>query len=591
MKIRNKIIGLFIVLILSLSVFALPRNDAKYIYLYKYYKLNNDGSWSLKYESKVKLNSYLAIRRFFGETFINYNKKYQNLNILKSETTMADGKIIPTPKNGYNEILPYSAHGFADFTHIRQMVVSHTGIERGAIEELNYIINSKKEFFGGNFQATEPLSLNIPIDTLTIVFEIPSNKEFNYYLLNSVVKPEIKEEGNTRKYIFKLTNIKKSEYVYPYNIKDYPYLFVSVGDTLAEIKTLFENQKLPKSVIERVKKIAENSIDHYDLLFKIKKYIRETMQTVHMNINNTGIRIRSMEKIINSHYATPLEKTALLYSILNYCNFKPEIMVFSPVRQKGIISDANNLFIKVADEDKMYYINPNIIQSSFYPYGYLDYYPFNVNNNKIENIKETIAFDNLIKISGKLYICPKKENEIMIKTKGYFNNYRQLINNELSFLQSVLNKTIGTKATNILKTLVKTPDEFSAKIKSKGSVFNKRYDKYYFLENINIPEISQIDTNMFFNSLPYNFKTPFSILYDLKIVLPNNFSIDFIKDDMKIENNVGFYIRKLKKGKEGSISLLLYLSIKKNKIKDKNSLKEILNTVGNDRNLLILIKK
>ena len=75
MKIKKTIIGLILVLILSLSIFALPKNDAKYIYLKKYYKINKDGTWSLKYSSKVKLNTYLATRRLFGETFITYNKR------------------------------------------------------------------------------------------------------------------------------------------------------------------------------------------------------------------------------------------------------------------------------------------------------------------------------------------------------------------------------------------------------------------------------------------------------------------------------------------------------------------------------------
>jgi hypothetical protein len=591
MKIKNKIIGLLIVLIISLSVFAFPQNDAEYIYLNKYYKLNNDGSWSLKYESKVKLNSYLATRRLFGETFINYNTKYQSLKIIKSETKTADGKIIPTPKNGYNEILPYNAHGFADFTHIRQMVVSHTGLERGAIEELVYIINTKKEFFGGNFFINEPLSLNIPIDKLTIVFEIPSDKELNYSLTNSSAKPIITEEGNTKKYIFKLTKVKKSGYIYPYNIKDYPYLFVSIGNTFNAIKTLFKNQKLPEDIIARIRKIAKSSIDNYDLFFKIKKYIGETIQTAHININNTGIRTRTTEKIFNSHYATPLEKTALLYSILDYCKHKPKIIIFSPVNQSGILYDTKNIFIKVTDEDNRYYINPNIIQSSFYPYDYTEYHSFNITDNKIENIKHKNSSLSFIKIYGKLYFCPKKENELTIRTKGFFNNYRQLIKSELAFVQSILNKTVGIKAEKILNTLIKTPEVFSAKIKSKDSVFTKRYDKYYFLNNFNIPEISNTDTNIFFNSLPYNFKTPFYIIYDLKLILPEHLSVDYMKDNIKIKNNLGSYIRKLRREKDGSITLSLFLSVDRDKIKDKNSLKELLNTIKNDKNLLILIKK
>ncbi len=587
MKIKKTIIGLILVLILSLSIFALPKNDAKYIYLKKYYKINKDGTWSLKYSSKVKLNTYLATRRLFGETFITYNKKYQTLKVLKSITTMADGKKIPTPKNGYNEILPYSAHGFADFTNIRQMVVSHTGLERGAIEELEYIIKTKKDFLN-NFFISEPLTERVPIDDLTIVFEIPSNMEFNYKLLNSNISPIVKNIGATVKYIFKIKNVKKTEHSYPYYPTDYPYLFVSTGNNYKLISSLFDKRILPENLIKKLKVLKKKSSDTYEFFMKIQKFIAENIQTANLGINDTGLNLRDIKKIMDSHYATSLEKASLMYAILKYYKFNPEIIILTPVKNINSLTALDKIFIKVFNKGHRYYINPNKIQSEFYPYGTSNLFFYNINQNGYENFEIKGYKKNYIKIFGKLYFCPKKKHKLIVKTKGFFNDYGK---EELSFINSILTNLKGIKGEKIERINLKTPDEFSAKIIAAGTVFSKKYTGYYFLNKFSIPEISNIRAIVFNNNLPYHFKTGFKIKYDFDIILPENISVAYIKDNINIQNKIGEYSRKITKEGNNKIHLTIVIKIYKPEIENKLLLKELFDAVKKDKNILVLTYK
>jgi len=58
---------------------------------------------------------------------------------------MADGKKVETPSNAFNEILPSFAAGAPAFNGLRDMVITHTGLERGAVINLDYTLHTAKD--------------------------------------------------------------------------------------------------------------------------------------------------------------------------------------------------------------------------------------------------------------------------------------------------------------------------------------------------------------------------------------------------------------------------------------------------------------
>lgn len=138
---------LFVLALLAAgSLLSAPVHDARFLRVSVSYQLNADGSWDMTCERQVRLDTYLAVNRALGETFIVYDPAFQKLEVLRSETTMADGREVPSPENAFNEVLPFAAHGFADFSGLREMVVTHTGLERGARIDLKYRIHTDPGF-------------------------------------------------------------------------------------------------------------------------------------------------------------------------------------------------------------------------------------------------------------------------------------------------------------------------------------------------------------------------------------------------------------------------------------------------------------
>ena len=122
------------IIFIYISGFSQEENrDAVFLEMTKAYTLNEGGSWDYNEIKKVKLLTYYSFHRLYGETFIVHDPGFQDLKINEAYTIMADGKKVPTPENAFNLVLPRFAAKAPPYNRFREMVVTHTGLENGAI--------------------------------------------------------------------------------------------------------------------------------------------------------------------------------------------------------------------------------------------------------------------------------------------------------------------------------------------------------------------------------------------------------------------------------------------------------------------------
>ena len=191
----NKIFLLTLGLFLAVPTLAQDeKSDAVYQEQIKEYTLNKDGSWTYHYSHKLLINTYYAFHNLYGEDFIVYDPAFQKLKINRSITTMADGKQVPTPANAMNELLPGFAANVPAWNRLREMVVTHTGLERGATIDFDYTLTSAKGYTPA-MMVNEMLWLNSPVKKLTFIVNIPSGAAF-YYELKDIPGKELLTRHN-----------------------------------------------------------------------------------------------------------------------------------------------------------------------------------------------------------------------------------------------------------------------------------------------------------------------------------------------------------------------------------------------------------
>ena len=185
---------------IAAAVAANAQSDATLNSVTEIYTLKPDGSVDYDYSKSITYHTHHSFFSLFGETFVVYNPEYQKLKINDSYTVQKNGKKVVSPANAFNEVLPSAAANSADYNGLKEMGITHTGLEPDATTYLSYTIE-------GTPDGAPSLDIDriIPVQgadikEYKIVVNVPEGVKLNWSLLGSDVKPAI--SGNTYTWTF-----------------------------------------------------------------------------------------------------------------------------------------------------------------------------------------------------------------------------------------------------------------------------------------------------------------------------------------------------------------------------------------------------
>ena len=333
MKITNP--GFLLIFITFILSGALSAQDEKYDAVYgkliKEYTLNPDGSIDYRYIKQQKLQTYRAFHNLYGETFIVYDTVNQKLKINEVFTIMADGKKVVAPANSFNEVLPGFAANAPAYNSLREMVITHTGLERNATINLDYQLHINKgvfPFMTGN----EILAEYEPVKNLEIRVRVPMGTKLFHRVFNLDLKPQQIQENNYQVYIWKLTDIAaiSAEEGQPGGYSGYPRLVFSTSDDPAAAYRFITGQPgfsfdLTEAMKSDVAQLRNKYLDKFELALKLQEKIVDGMRTYPVPIRTALVKIRTPEQSWNSNGATSVEKAILLTALLRSAGLEAHV--------------------------------------------------------------------------------------------------------------------------------------------------------------------------------------------------------------------------------------------------------------------------
>jgi hypothetical protein len=310
--------------------------DGEYISLTKTYTLSPSGDWTFRYQHRFKFLTYYAINSLYGETFILYNPGFQRLKINKAVTTMTDGTIVSSPKNAFNEVLPRFAANFPTCNMLREMVVTHTGLERGAVTELDYEIRTTAGFFP-SMMGNDPLQTSSPVDELTIVIKIPEGSPLNYKLLPIQAEPLVSQEKGMLVYTFTFRNPPALTHD-DFQARDQrfiPRLIFSTGFGLSEqLDAMIEQPAFKYSCEGNLKKtcdsLVKNYPDNFSRIMRAQEIVATEMNYFTVPLSAIGFKFRTATETWNSNGGTETGKAILLAAMLRDCGFDANALAVFP---------------------------------------------------------------------------------------------------------------------------------------------------------------------------------------------------------------------------------------------------------------------
>jgi hypothetical protein len=324
-----------IIVAFSFGTIAQPASDAVFEKIIKEYILNDDGSIDFRSYKKLKLLTPYSFNRLYGETFIVYNPLHQTLKINQSIVTQKDGDVVNAPSNAFNEVLPQFAADAPYYNHLREMVVTHAGLELEAVIELDYTIHSDSAYLPA-LMGDEILTESSPVTEEIIIIKVPQWYDLYYKVLNLRTAPEITKAGGFTEYRFTFRGIKENthESNQPQNNSHLPRLFFSTFSAAAGQHFLADqpalNYKADQSMKEVVNRVKEETKNDLSLILKLQEIVTNNMNTYSIPAEFTGFTARNPIETWRSNGGTSFEKSLVLVTLLREAGINAEPLIIIP---------------------------------------------------------------------------------------------------------------------------------------------------------------------------------------------------------------------------------------------------------------------
>lgn len=507
----------------------------------KTFTLHEDGGQELRVFVKLRYNTYDSFNRFYGETFILYNSEYQSLKINKSTTIMADGKVIETPPNAFNEVLPSFAAKAPAYNHLKEMVVTHTGLEIGATIELDYTITTKPGFYP-SFDNTVTFAEDIPVKDYRVSVRIPSGTQMGHGMSISILpEPKPTEEDGLNIYTWSAKDLpampKESfmpapEEMLPVLVfsttRDFQSLFAGLGNQAA----LRDNEQLPASAVKFVDGIVRDNRLEIMQILKIQEYVINNVNTIRIPDALLGYRYAEPQDVWQRNYGTVGEKTILLAALLRHAGIQasPSFVASDKLYNVGVASASifNDWVVKItlADNRPMYLSAVKQTNINM-KYKYLENHivrSFDLEGKSLRSdLFSSVSPNNLL--SG--FMTMDMDNNLMghfeLRLEDSMNPYLDLekdINNVKKVISSIPEKTItGAKKPKVAEDKTEVTLDFT-----NPDAWTQKGD-YYFM---GIPEFKSTIAATDFGPLPNKRDAPFVVqkfktTTSLKLILPEGY--------------------------------------------------------------------
>ncbi len=533
--------------------------DAVYLQLRKEYTLNPDGSMDYRYVKKLKLQTYRSFNSLYGETFIPYNPAFQSLKINEAYTIMADGKKNPSPANAFNEVLPAFAANAPAYNNLHEMVVTHSGTERNAVVNLDYVLHTKTGFYPC-LMGNELLAEVEPVKELTFVIRVPLESKLNYLILNLTTTPVVTKDGDFQVYTWSFKDVPaiSSEDFQKGGNDLYTKIIFSTAKDRADVYREFMNRvsfsyALSTDMKDAVEKVTKENKEKPELLLKLQDQVINELRLYPVPLKITGFTCRTPQETWNSNGGTLLEKSVLLTTLLKEAGIEadPVLMIKNSLYDESIgsLMDVEDILVKAELPEGTVYLSLTTLnpQNLFCCSPDRVFVELNQRGIKVE---KSPSLKNKINMTGTFTVNENKQlsGEVILTENNGDNPYLMLLRDK--------NKAKSLIGGGLSSSDLKDPGITKMGIDQSTIVIAVQKDKpfrtdseYYFFQ---LPLVANGIENQGIHLLPKDRVTPLetnSLIdesNDFTIVLPEKMKPFVTNERKEIKNIAGVFSFEIK---------------------------------------------
>lgn len=324
-------------------------HDGEFLEIMHTYTLGEDGSITHNYAHRLRLLTSFGFTRQYGESFVIYDPARQSLKIDSSRTRMAGGTMVESPFNAYNEVLPSFAHNAAPWSGMREMVVTHTGLERGAVVHYGYTLTTQPGMYPG-LSARVLLGDRSPVHRAVVRVRVPKSATLTHALMgHPSTAPVRSEEGRMAVYTWTIENIPALavESHQPAMDAVLPVLFFSTTGMRDIVEHALGGpgvMDLTPDAARVVDGITAKAGSALEKVRALQAHVATTIGSMPADLQFIGFRARPAMQSFESNVGSSLDRSVLLAAMLRHAKYTARPVLVSPyLTQSGTAWTAGSL--------------------------------------------------------------------------------------------------------------------------------------------------------------------------------------------------------------------------------------------------------
>lgn len=271
-------------------------------------EMDENGIISRKVLRRTVLITDNAIRRY-GDPRILYDSATQELNVSTARVYMRDGTRVDCGDNAFNQTTPFEFSLAPDYANWQEMVVTHVGIEKDCVAELEYTIRDKKRKKSW-MSGVEHLTFDDPALVCELTISVPPGKRLRYSCSNGAPEPITAGDGA---YEWKLQNVACSPPVNGgiWRGDHLPTVVYSTANDWDEVAGYIAGH-FTEGVLQAVDREASSAERSEEIILKLQEECMDCVRSVHAAFGLFDSSPRNAEQIYQSAYAHSLDHAVLL---------------------------------------------------------------------------------------------------------------------------------------------------------------------------------------------------------------------------------------------------------------------------------------
>jgi hypothetical protein len=468
---------------------------------------------------------------------------------------MADGRKVASPPNAFNEVLPFAAHGFADFAALREMVVTHVGLERGAIVDIKYRIHTQAGFLPV-FSGREILNRDFPVDKYRLEIKVPGGQTLRYRVFGSQAEAKVSESGAGKAYAFELTALPPAAHEPMAAAGSEPaVVFTTAADWPRALALTDDAAPLPAALLARIEKLKAQYPGRPDLLAELQKIVAVEMQGCRLGGEATGWQPRPSVRVFQSNYGTRLEKALLLRAMLKQAGIEAELVAVAGgdalAAELPAFQAIGEFWLKTSGPHALY-VDPWQEQQEFFPYRLQERDAWNLEKKTLEKLPASDRQGSGVEVSGTVQLAADgASGTLVVAARGIFNRYNEAAADSGKFITGLLKKIFPVEKVEIKKLLSLGRREVRVEASFSGKWLKANGADFLSADAVHLPGLTENMALAERRETPLALDAPFQVSLNLDLQPAAGLKLEYFVPNLERRNELGHFTRGLIVEKNG----------------------------------------